>query len=229
MPLRWPSWISGEWRFLAHLVYRVPKEELGPLLPADLSVDVYDGSAYVAVVAGSCRSLRWRGLPVLSPEGFRRIRWQAYVRRGSERGVFPLSEMYSMAALAKLLSSRSRFGAKGGSLGAEVEFNPGESGSEGKVRYHWGEGAELRLETEGLPVPAEMWPEEQFFVDCRRTFFPRGAAEASRPTQFVWEAKRAVLTRSAAADLAGDKAGWLAGAPAFAYLAKGGTVSFRAG
>jgi len=219
-------WFSCEWRFLAHLVYPVPAEVMTGWLPPGLAPDPFDGSTYVAVCAAQCKKPRWRGLPVLKPEGFNRVRLQAYVRAGQKRGVFALSEIYSMKALATLLSSGNRFGAKGAPLVSEVEFNPVENGSEGRVVYKWGEGLELSLQTEGLPVPAEMWPEEQFFVDSRYGFGPRSATRAERGSWFVWEAKGSRLMEGAARDLAGDLAGWLKGPPAFAYLAKGGPVSF---
>ncbi len=215
------SWFSCEWRFLAHLVYPVPAEDLRPLLPAGLVPDPFDGTTYVAVTAAQCRKPKWRGIPVLGPEGFSRVRWQTYVRSGGRRGVFPLSEIYSMQALATLL------GGKYSPIHTAVEFNPGESGSEGKVLYRWGQGAELRIETEGPPVPAEMWPEEQFFVDSRFHFGPKRASKAERGTWFVWEAQGSALTEAASRELAGERAAWISGKPAFHYLAKGGPVAFN--
>jgi uncharacterized protein len=232
MAFRVPPWLAGEWRFLAYLNYTVPAADLQPLLPPGLDVDKYEGESFVSVVAGRCLKPKWRGVPVLSAEGFRRVSLQTYVRRGEAKGVYPLSEIYSLPALATLCGSQSHFGASSAVIDSEIEFNPGaEGGSEGKMRYRWGEGNEVSLETDGLPYPAEMWPYDAFFVDKKLTF--RGKQDhvflcaAERPSWFAWEGKNERLSAQAARALAGDHTGWLGGSPTSSFFVKGGPVSFR--
>ncbi len=228
--MQMPPWAAGEWRFLTYLNFEVAAAELQKLLPESLVPDAYEGRTYVSVVAARCLKPKWLGLPLLSPGGFRKVGWQIYVRRGAERGVYRLKEIYSLPSLAAVFASHNRFGTESASVDSEVEFNPGENGSEGKCRYWWGPDLEISVETDGLPYPSEMWPYDGFFVDKRLSFFGAGPRvktfRSEHPSWFAWEAKNPRVTPVAACALAGERAGWISGTPESAFLVKGGPAAF---
>lgn len=229
MAWKFPPWFTAEWRFLTYLNYRVAPETLQSLLPPGLIVDRYDRESYVSVVGAKCLHPKWRGLPVLAPEGFSRLRLQTYVRRDKEKGVFALAEIYSVPSLASFFTAQSLWGAKSFPVQTDVSFRPTETISEGTVRFHWGDDAVLEMQTEGPPSPVEMWPDEAFFIDRYRSFYgnPLRGILAERPGWFEWTAKNARLTSAAAEALAGKQMSWIDRAPDSSFLVKGGPVAFR--
>ena len=111
----WPPpdgrWALGETLedvLFAH--WRVPPQELRPLLPDDVEIDRYDGAAWVGIVALRVSALRSRGLlPVPGISSFLQLNVRTYVRGPDDRpGVWFLS-LDASSRLA-VEGARRRFG-----------------------------------------------------------------------------------------------------------------------
>ena len=77
------------WHHLGFFHWEVPAAELQALLPADLTVDLFEGKAYIGLVPFTMTGVR----PVLLPplpgvSSFHEINVRTYVRHGDEEGVW---------------------------------------------------------------------------------------------------------------------------------------------
>lgn len=79
-----------QWRELLFLHWPVPIEELRPLLPPQLSLDTFDGQAYIGLVPFTMRNVRPTLLPPFPPlSNFHEINVRTYVHyQGREPGVW---------------------------------------------------------------------------------------------------------------------------------------------
>ncbi len=69
------------WSDLLFLHWRVPADELRPLIPRELAIDTYDGSAWVGIVAFDMSNIRpWWFPPVPGVSYFRETNVRTYVR-----------------------------------------------------------------------------------------------------------------------------------------------------
>jgi len=78
-----------EWRELGFLHHRIDVAELRSLVPAELELDTFDGSAWVAIVPFRMRDVRYRNtpaLPLLST--FPELNVRTYVRFQGKPGVW---------------------------------------------------------------------------------------------------------------------------------------------
>jgi uncharacterized protein YqjF (DUF2071 family) len=80
------SLLSMEWRNLLFAHWPVPVEVVAESLPSDLSVDTYDGSAWLGVVPFKMADIRPRGSPV--GWSFHELNLRTYVRLKGEPGVY---------------------------------------------------------------------------------------------------------------------------------------------
>ena len=81
-----------EWNNAVFLHWKVNKEELTPFLPPELELDVFDGTAWVSLVAFTMEKSRIRYLPSCSlVSNFHQINIRTYVKHRSKPGVFFLS------------------------------------------------------------------------------------------------------------------------------------------
>jgi uncharacterized protein YqjF (DUF2071 family) len=95
------------WRELLFLHWAFQPEQVRPLIPAQLELDLFDGMAYVGMVAFTMRSVRPVGLPSLPKlSNFHETNVRTYVHfRGKDPGVwfFSLDAANSLAVvLARL-------------------------------------------------------------------------------------------------------------------------------
>src|SRR3712207_6791479 len=73
--------LTGEWRWLAMLNYRVDAALLAPLVPRGTSLDYWQGAAYVSLVGFLFRDTRVLGVPVPLHRDFEEVNLRFYVRR----------------------------------------------------------------------------------------------------------------------------------------------------
>ncbi|HYG96149.1 MAG TPA: DUF2071 domain-containing protein, partial [Solirubrobacterales bacterium] len=93
----WPlpdvSWLMGQtWLDLLFAHWRVPEEALRPVVPPQLPIDTYEGSAWIGVTPFCVRGLRLRGTlpaPVLST--FPELNVRTYVSVEGKPGIYFLS------------------------------------------------------------------------------------------------------------------------------------------
>jgi uncharacterized protein len=88
-PRRWPV-MRQNWRELLFLHWPVPPEVLRPLVPLQLELDLFDGTAYVGLVPFTMTGVRPVGLPpVRGLSSFHETNVRTYVHReGRDPGVW---------------------------------------------------------------------------------------------------------------------------------------------
>tara|TARA_R110001606_G_scaffold398662_1_gene578269 strand:- start:1685 stop:2416 length:732 start_codon:yes stop_codon:yes gene_type:complete len=89
---------DGQWRFYQEwnkaifLHWAVDEEKLRKLIPADLQIDLYNGTAWISLVAFTMENIRPRILPAFSPiSNFDEINIRTYVKSADKTGVYFLS------------------------------------------------------------------------------------------------------------------------------------------
>lgn len=129
-----------QWRDLLFLHWRVEAELLRPLIPSELSIDTFEGKAYVGLVPFTMRNVRPTGLPAFAPlSNFHEINVRTYVHhQGQNPGVwfFSLDAASAIAAriaraLFKLPYFHARMSVEGGQKrlqGLEEKRGGGEAG-----------------------------------------------------------------------------------------------------
>ncbi len=85
----WARAETHEWSLLAH--WPAAEAELARLLPRELQPDLYDGSAWLGVVASAVTNLRLRGLPPLPGlSSLVCVEWRTYVTGAGRPGIWLL-------------------------------------------------------------------------------------------------------------------------------------------
>ena len=96
--------LTGEWRYLAILNYRVDPGLLEPLVPRGTTLDHWRGTTYVSLVGFLFRDTRVLGVPVPLHRNFEEVNLRFYVRRETDgevrRGVTFIKEIVPRAAIA---------------------------------------------------------------------------------------------------------------------------------
>src|SRR5262245_16440461 len=96
------------WRSLAFLHWDVPAQALRGILPPELELDLYDGTAYVGVVPFVMQDIRPSWLPQRLALNFLETNVRTYVICNGQPGVY----FFSLEASSRLavLTARSSFG-----------------------------------------------------------------------------------------------------------------------
>lgn len=98
-----------EWHQSVFAHWRVGQKILEPLIPKGLELDLFQGEAWVSVVAFSIRKLRPRFLPHFPPiSNFHELNVRTYVRHNGKPGVYFLS--IEAEKLSSTLMARTVFG-----------------------------------------------------------------------------------------------------------------------
>lgn len=81
-----------EWNNAIFFHFQVELNELKKYVPTDLEIDLFDGKAWVSVVAFTMENIRPKNLPAFSPiSNFDEINIRTYVKRNGKTGVYFLS------------------------------------------------------------------------------------------------------------------------------------------
>ena len=81
-----------EWNNAIFLHWQVDLQELQKIVPDELEIDLYEGKAWVSLVAFTMEKIRPRNLPPFSPiSNFDEINIRTYVKNGNKSGVYFLS------------------------------------------------------------------------------------------------------------------------------------------
>lgn len=99
---------AHHWRTLSFLHWRVDPDELRPLVPRALDLDLHDGSAWVGLVLFTMPRVLVRGLRIPTAHSFHETNVRTYVRRGDDHGVYFFS-LDAASALA-VIGARSFWG-----------------------------------------------------------------------------------------------------------------------
>lgn len=98
-----------EWNDAIFLHWKVDAKDLVKWVPEELEVELYNGSAWVSVVAFSMANIRLRNLPAFSPiSDFHELNIRTYVRHNGRSGVFFLSIEGAKLLSCKIARAMSR-------------------------------------------------------------------------------------------------------------------------
>lgn len=101
-------WIMRmQWHDLAFLHWPVSAEQLRPLIPIDLEIDTFDGSAWIGVVPFRMSGIGARGLPLIpGTDAFLELNVRTYVSCKNRPGVwfFSLDAANTLAVLGARLT-----------------------------------------------------------------------------------------------------------------------------
>jgi len=96
--------LTGEWRYLAMLNYRVEPALLEPLVPCGTTLDRWQGATYVSLVGFLFRDTRVLGAPIPLHRDFEEVNLRFYVSREVDgemrRGVTFIREIVPRLAIA---------------------------------------------------------------------------------------------------------------------------------
>lgn len=92
--------LTANWRYLLNVTFRVPPEILLPHVPAGLTLDVRDGSAFASIVAFHFLDTRVKGLKIPGHVHFPEINLRYYVKWGERRGVVFWKELVPKPCIA---------------------------------------------------------------------------------------------------------------------------------
>jgi uncharacterized protein YqjF (DUF2071 family) len=101
-----PAAGSQRWRSLLFLHWPVPAEAVQATLPAGLTVDTFDGQAFIGLVPFAMESVRPRWLPPFAAFNFLEANVRTYVYASGEPGVL----FYSLEAASWLATQAARKG-----------------------------------------------------------------------------------------------------------------------
>jgi hypothetical protein len=116
-----PVLLHQNWHHLLFLHWEVPPAELQRLIPAELTIDTFDGNAYVGLVPFTMTGVR----PVLTPplpwvSNFHEINVRTYVHRnGSDPGVW----FFSLDASSSIAVAAARAAYKLPYFHSHIDFN----------------------------------------------------------------------------------------------------------
>lgn len=143
--------VSMAWRNGLFVHWPVPPEEVRPLVPDELDVDVREGTAWVSALPSVVEASRLRGTPRSLGLTFRQVNLRTYVRHDTDPGVYFLSldattdigvqiarRLYGLPYYRASVEFERR-------EGDEVDDEPGVGGSE----YHF---ASERTDAGGEPA-----------------------------------------------------------------------------
>jgi uncharacterized protein len=109
-PLNPSRWLMGQtWQQLLFAHWRVPYDVLRPHVPNRLTLEQFDGSAWIGITPFRVAGLRLRGLPPVPPlSSFYELNCRTYVRYADRPGIwfFSLDASSALAAAAARVSYR---------------------------------------------------------------------------------------------------------------------------
>jgi uncharacterized protein len=197
-PLADEPWFMGQiWLDLLFAHWRLPEEELRRVVPAQLPLDTYEGSAWLGVTPFVVRGLRLRGtapVPVLS--SFPEINVRTYVRVEDKPGIYFLS--LDAASWPAVLAARrgyrlpyfhSRIETE--KAGGWVHYAARRTSADGPAAEF---EARYRAQGELLPRTAgslERWLAERY---CLYTLNERGEIQRGEIHHPPWPLRSAVAT-----------------------------------
>ena len=229
--------LTGEWRYLAMLNYRVDPVLLEPLVPRGTSLDYWRGSAYVSLVGFLFRDTRVLGVPVPLHRNFEEVNLRFYVCRdvGGEtrRAVTFVKEIVPRTAIARIarLAYNEPYVAMPMRHSIAEQSDP--DAAPRVVRYEWRQRAgwsALVIEASGIATPLVPESEAEFITehywgDTRQRDGGTVESQVTHPRWRTW-AVDAASVRGDLSELYGAELGRvLARAPDSAFLAEGSRIA----
>jgi uncharacterized protein YqjF (DUF2071 family) len=166
------AFLTGEWRHLAMLNYRVDPTTLEALVPAGTEPDTWRGDTYVSVVGFLFLDTRLLGVPVPFHRTFEEVNLRFYVRRRvageTRRGVVFVKEIVPLrmvAAVARLSYNEPYVAMP---MGHAVDLAGSGVEPGGTVAYRWryrGRWNTLAARTRGAARPLVVGSDAEFITE----------------------------------------------------------------
>ena len=129
--------MTQNWEDLLLLHWPLPPEELSPTIPADLSLDLFEGQAWASVVGFRLTNLRISGLRAIPWSDFLEVNLRTYVRdREGRRGVWFHS--LDSSDLPAVLGARALYGLSYFHSAIEMEKTKEAVSFRSERRRFWG-------------------------------------------------------------------------------------------
>ncbi len=236
-PARRSLFLAAEWRYVAMLNYRVAPALLEPFIPAGTSLDLFEGTALVSVVAFLFLHTRVLGISIPFHRDFEEVNLRFYVQRRQDgrqrRGAVFVKELVprgAIAAVARIFYNEQYFRAK---MRHQLTHNERQL----RIRFAWrfaGYDHSLEFEAEGQPKSLVEGSETQFIADhywgyTRQRNGSTMEYEVSHPPWRVWSPAQwsAKVNWSA---LYGERfADTLSRPPSSVFIAEGSPVTISKG
>lgn len=232
--------ISGQWRELAIVSWRVAPELLRPRLPAGTELDEWDGRSWISLVGLRFLGLTVAGVPVPLHQEFAQVNLRFYARRvvGDEvrRGAVFVRELVpraAMAAVARLVMNEPMAHAD---VRAHVVRDAAHPPRVRGATFSWasdpGRGR-LHVDAAGEPVALERLSLEEFLSERCWGFTAQrdgGSTEyrVEHPRWSVYAAREASVDGDLAASFPLDLARVMLARPDHAFVAEGSDVVIHA-
>ena len=228
--------LTGEWRYLAMLNYRVDPALLEPFVPRGTSLDLWQGSAYVSLVGFLFRDTRVLGVPVPRHRQFEEVNLRFYVGRQvageMRRGVTFIREIVPRRAIAVVarLAYNEPYVALPMRHAIGVQMDPDDA--PGMVEYEWrlrSEWSGLTLKASGRAAPLLSGSEAEFITEHYWGYTRQrdgGTVEyrVTHPRWRTWTVDAASVHGDLSEPYGAALGGVLARAPDSAFLAEGSRI-----
>jgi uncharacterized protein YqjF (DUF2071 family) len=223
--------LTGEWRMLAMLNWRVEPSLLAPHVPRGTTLDAWRGATYVSVVGFLFRDTRVLGVPVPWHRDFEEVNLRFYVRRETagevRRGVTFVKEIVPRRAIAVVARLAYNEPYVAMPMRHAVESSPM------RVSYGWRQRAGwcgLAVECAGASRELEAGSEAEFVTEHYWGYTRQrdgGTVEyrVTHPRWRVWTAERAALDGDLAALYGTRFAEVFAVPPSSAFVADGSAIA----
>ena len=230
-----PVFLTGVWRDLAMLNYRVDPSLLASYVPRGTELDAWRGATYLSVVGFTFRGTRVLGMPVPWHRNFEEVNLRFYVRREVagevRRAVTFIREIVPRRAIA--LVARLAYNEPYVARPMRHAIVPGEGGAPSRVSYEWRQDSEwsgLAVECSGPSREIEAGSEEEFITEHYWGYTRQrdgGTVEyrVTHPRGRVWTAERATLGGDLVALYGSEIAAALNGPPSSAFVADGSAIA----
>ena len=173
--------MAQNWEDLLLLHWPVPQDELSPTIPADLSLDLFDGQAWASVVGFRLTNLRPSGLQVLSWSDFLEVNLRTYIRdREGRRGVWFHS--LDSSDLPAVLGARALYGLSYFHSAIEMEKTKEAVGFRSERRRFWGSpraSLGAKFPRGGKDLPHAESPLDRFLLERYRFWARRKLTDRS--------------------------------------------------
>jgi uncharacterized protein YqjF (DUF2071 family) len=228
--------LTGEWRFLAMLNYRVDATLLEPLVPRGTMLDDWKGATYVSLVGFLFRDTRVLGIAVPLHRQFEEVNLRFYVRRegagDTRRGVTFIREIVPRAAIAAVARLAYNEPYLTLPMRHSIGVQPHDDIAPGVVEYEWRQRSAwcgLSVTSSGRAAPLVAGSEAEFITEHFWGYTRQrdgGTVEyrVAHPSWRTWSVDAASVHGDLSGLYGAELAGVLARAPDSAFLAEGSRI-----
>ena len=229
--------LTGEWRYLAMLNWRVPPSLVEPLVPRGTVLDAWNGVTFVSVVGFLFRDTRLLGVPVPWHRDFEEVNLRFYVRREHEgevrRAVTFVKELVPRRAIATVARAVYNEPYEALPMRHRVDHVVGDDRAPAVVEYGWRQPAgwsRLALEASGTATAIAPGSEAEFITEhywgyTRQRDGRTVEYRVEHPRWRTWTASRATLEGDTTGLYGRTFADVLASPPSSAFLAEGSAIA----